>query len=218
MLPGPKLIKECPSCQGHIIETTMASGNTFGALFWPDGKIDAPMMPNYPAYVGCPHCKGSFWIEDAELVKSLGWDKIIELPDSILDMTQNKYPIPYKDPTKTIYLQGLKDTSLTKNKEIYLRSNLMRLYNDINRDQKVQTPATEAQIDNWKKLLEILGNEPTADKLLKGEIYREMGEFDKAEATLKGEFDEDYLQSLDILDKLIKARDSRVMCINPQDD
>jgi hypothetical protein len=43
-----------------------------------------------------------------------------------------------------------------------------------------------------------------------------MGEFDKAEATLKGEFDEDYLQSLDILDKLIKARDSRVMCINPE--
>ena len=52
---------------------------------------------------------------------------------------------------------------------------------DINRDQKVQTPATEAQIDNWKRLIEILGNEPTADKLLKGEIYREMGEFDKAE-------------------------------------
>ena len=94
----------------------------------------------------------------------------------------------------------------------------MRLYNDINRDQKVQRQATQAQIDNWKRLIEILGDEPTEDKLLKSEIYREMGEFEKAKETLKGEFDEDYMQSVDILDKLIDARDSRVICINPEED
>jgi hypothetical protein len=210
MLPGPTLVRECPSCRGHVIETTMASGNTFGALFWPDGRMEAPMMPNYAAYVGCAHCKASFWIEDIKEVGQFSWGE--KITNTFSDATE------YKEPTEEIFLQGLKENDLTKNKEIYLRSNLMRLYNDINRDQKVQTPATEAQIDNWKRLLEILGNEPTADKLLKGEIYREMGEFDKAETTLKGEFDEDYLQSLDILDKLIKARDSRIMCINPSDD
>jgi hypothetical protein len=210
MLPGPTLVRECPSCSGHVIETTMASGNTFGALFWPDGKMEAPMMPSYAAYVGCAHCKTSFWIENIKEVGRFSWgEKITDIfPDAI----------GYKEPTEEIFLQGLKEADLTKNKEIYLRSNLMRLYNDINRDQKVQRPATQAQIDNWKRLLEILGTEPTADKLLKGEVYREMGEFDKAEATLKGEFDEDYLQSLDILDELIKARDSRVMCINPEKD
>jgi hypothetical protein len=210
MLPGPTLVRECPSCHGHVIETTMASGNTFGALFWPDGKMEAPMMPNYAAYVGCAHCNASFWIEDIKEVGQFSWGE--KITDTFSDATQ------YKEPTEEIFLQGLKENDLTKNKEIYLRSNLMRLYNDINRDQKVQRPSTQAQIDNWKRLIEILGTEPTADKLLKGEIYREMGEFDQAEATLKGEFDEDYLQSLDILDKLIKARDSRVKCINPQDD
>ena len=210
MLPGPTLVRECPSCHGHVIETTMASGNTFGALFWPDGRMEAPMMPNYAAYVGCAHCKTSFWIEDIKEVGQFSWGE--KITDTFPDATE------YKEPTEEIFLQGLKDANLTKNKEIYLRSNLMRLYNDINRDQKVQRSATQAQIDNWKRLLEILENEPTADKLLKGEVYREMGEFDKAEATLKGEFDEDYLQSLDILDKLIKARDSRVMCINPEKD
>ena len=210
MLPGPTLVRECSSCHGHVIETTMASGNTFGALFWPDGKMEAPMMPNYAAYVGCAHCNASFWIEDIKEVGQFSWGE--KITDTFSDATQ------YKEPTEEIFLQGLKENDLTKNKEIYLRSNLMRLYNDINRDQKVQRPSTQAQIDNWKRLIEILGTEPTADKLLKGEIYREMGEFDQAEATLKGEFDEDYLQSLDILDKLIKARDSRVKCINPQDD
>lgn len=218
MLPGRNLIRECPSCSGHIIEPTMASGNTFGALFWPDGKMDAPMMPNYPAFVGCPYCKSSFWIEEINLVKSIGRDEEIEIPDLILDHPQQQNPIPYKDPTKKIYLQGLKDSNLTKNKEIYLRANLMRLYNDANRDQKIQKPATQDQIDNWKRLIEILGDEPTEDKLLKSEIYREMGEFEKAKETLKGEFDEDYMQSVDILYKLIDARDSRVICINPEED
>lgn len=210
MLPGPTLVRECPSCHGHIIETTMASGNTFGALFWPDGKMEAPMMPNYAAYVGCAHCKDSFWIENIKEVARFSWGEKIE--DTFPDAAR------YKEPTEEIFLQGLKETNLTKNKEIYLRSNLMRLYNDINRDQRIQKLSSKAQIENWKRLLEILGDEHTPDKLLKGEIYREMGEFDKAKETLKGEFDEDYLQSLDILNKLIEARDSRIMCINPSDD
>jgi len=156
MLPGNTFIRECPHCSGKFTQPTMASGNTFGAKFWPDGKMEAPMMPSYPEYVGCPHCKGSFWIEDTKAVKSFGWDEERDLPDVILDSTQN--PIPYKDPTKKIYLQGLNDSNISKENEIYLRTKLMQLYNDVNRDQKVQRPATEAQIENWNRLLQILGS------------------------------------------------------------
>lgn len=208
MLPGPTLVRECPSCHGHITQETMASGNTFGALFWPDGKMEAPMMPNHPAYVGCAHCKTSFWIRDIKEVGQFKWGE--KITDTFPGATR------YKEPTEEIFLHGLREANLSNNKEIYLRSNLMRLYNDVNRDQKIQKPATQAQIDNWERLLKILGNEDTEDKLLKAEIYREKGEFDKAKATLTGEFDEDYMQSLDILDKLIEAKDSRVMCINPE--
>ena len=209
MLPGPNIVRECHSCHEYFIQASILSGNTFGAKFWPDGKMEAPMMPNAPAYVGCPHCKTSFWIEDTKEVGQYKWG----------EKNTNTFAnaISYIEPSDEIYLQGLKDSNLTKDREIYLRANLMRLYNDVNRDQKTQKPSTEAQKNNWTKLIEILEAESTEDKLLKAEVYREMGDFNQAKKTLQGEFDEDYMQSLDVLDKLIEARDHRVMCINPED-
>ncbi|CAM8334295.1 hypothetical protein MCEHALH13_00146 [Candidatus Methylopumilus universalis] len=216
MLPGNTYIRECPQCSGKFTQPTMASGNTFGAKFWPDGKMDAPMMPDYPAYAGCPHCKGTFWVDDTKVVNSLGYDEEREIPDLTLD--SNQTPIPYKNPTKKIYLQGLNDLNITKENEIYLRSKLMQIYNDVNRDQKVQHSPIDPQIENWNRLLEILDSKETQEKLLKVEIYREMGNFEEAKKAFTGEFDEEYMDTMDMLDKLIEARDSRVMCINPHDD
>ena len=216
MLPGNTYIRECPQCSGKFTQPTMASGNTFGAKFWPDGKMDAPMMPDYPAYGGCPHCKGTFWVDDTKVVNSLGYDEEREIPDLILDPIQN--PMPYKDPTRKIYLKGLNDLNITRENEIYLRSKLMQIYNDVNRDQKVQHTPIDSQIENWNRLLEILDSKETHEKLLKVEIYREMGNFEEAKKAFTGEFDEEYMDTMDMLDKLIEARDSRVMCINPHDD
>lgn len=216
MMPGNTYVRECPHCSSKFTQPTMASGNTFGAKFWPDGKMDAPMMPEYPAYVGCPHCKGNFWVEDTKVVKSFSYNEEREIPDLTLDLNQN--PIPYTVPTKKIYLQGLDDLNITKENEIYLRSKLMQLYNDVNRDQKVQKPAIAAQIENWNRLLEILDSNDTQEKLLKVEIYREMSNFEEAKKAFTGEFDEEYMDTMDMLDKLIEARDSRVMCINPHDN
>ena len=220
MLPGNTYVRECPHCKGHFTQPSMLSGNTFGAKFWPDGKMDAPMMPSYPAYVGCPHCAASFWIEDTKEIEVIGWDKKIEISDLISEPIQNTSTntIRYKDPTVKIYLQGLAEPNLSKEKEVYLRTKLMQLYNDVNRDQKVQSPITEAQNENWNRLLEILDSNDSQEKLLKVEIYREMGNFEEAKKAFIGEFDEEYMDTMDILDKLIKARDSRVMCINPHDD
>ena len=216
MLPGNTYVRECPHCFGKYTHSSMLSGNTFGAKFWLDGKMDAPMMPEYPAYAACPHCKGNFWVDDTKVVKSFGYDEEREIPDLTLDSNQN--PIPYMVPTKKIYLQGLNDSNITKENEIYLRSKLMQIYNDVNRDQKVQKPAITPQIENWNRLLEILDPNDTQEKLLKVEIYREMGNFEEAKKAFTGEFDEEYMDTIDILDKLIEARDSRVMCINPHDD
>jgi hypothetical protein len=196
----------------------MASGNTFGAKFWPDGKIDAPMMPEYPSYVGCPHCPASFWLEDTKEVGSISWGEEIEITDLVSKSVQQKNHVKYKNPSEELYIRGLREANLSPEKEIYLRSKLMQLYNDVNRDQKVQPPPIDSQIENWNRLLEILDSKETHEKLLKVEIYREMGNFEEAKKAFTGEFDEEYMDTMDMLDKLIEARDSRVMCINPHDD
>jgi uncharacterized Zn finger protein len=56
MIPGPTVIYECSSCGKHIEQQTIVSGNTFGARFWTDGKVDAPMLPDEPWLVKCQHC------------------------------------------------------------------------------------------------------------------------------------------------------------------
>ncbi len=218
MLPGPTYIRECPHCHGKFTEPSMVSGNTFGAKFWLDGKMDAPMMPSYPAYVGCPHCPASFWLEDTKEVGSISWGEEIEITDLGSNSVQQKNHVRYKSPSEEIYIQGLREANLSPEKEIYLRSKLMQLYNDVNRDQKIQKPASEAQIANWNRLFEILGSIETEQKLLKVEILREMGNFDEAKKAFTGEFDEEFMDTMDRLDKLIEARDARVMCINPHDD
>jgi hypothetical protein len=218
MLPGPTYIKECPYCKGNFTQPSMASGNTFGAKFWPDGKMEAPMMPSYPAYIGCPHCSESFWVEDAKEVGSISWGEEIEITDSGFKPAKNKKHTRYKEPTEKIYLQGLAVSNINKEREIYLRTKLMQLYNDANRDQKLQRPPTDEQIANWNRLLEILGSIDTQEKLLKVEIYREMGNFVEAKKAFTGKFDEDYIDSMERLDKLIEAKDSRVMCFDANHD
>ena len=57
MMPGPILIKKCSACGGLIEEEILMSGNTCGAVYWTDGEHYAPMLPDTPELVKCPHCK-----------------------------------------------------------------------------------------------------------------------------------------------------------------
>jgi hypothetical protein len=60
MLPGPNVIRQCNHCQKPFTEPTLMSGNTFGATFWTDGKQEAPMLPDMPWLVKCPHLRRIF--------------------------------------------------------------------------------------------------------------------------------------------------------------
>ena len=69
MLPGPTIVKKCSSCSKLITQNTIASGNTLEATFWTDGKQEAPMFPDQPWLVMCPHCHSLLWIDE---LKGLG--------------------------------------------------------------------------------------------------------------------------------------------------
>ena len=51
----------------------IASGNTFMAKFWSDGKADAPMLPEKNAYGICSNCNKLFWISHTEVLESLNY-------------------------------------------------------------------------------------------------------------------------------------------------
>lgn len=66
LTPGPTIILECPGCKQGLREFSIGSGNTIGAKWWTDGKMDAPMMPLRHALRKCPHCRELFWSADAK--------------------------------------------------------------------------------------------------------------------------------------------------------
>lgn len=100
MLPGPMIIKECSKCSNLIADCTIASGNTFGAEFWTDGKREAPMLPEQPWLVICPHCGSAVWIDDLEEIGRLElWKDVQENFDKAA---------PCKSPTVEEYFRLLK--------------------------------------------------------------------------------------------------------------
>src|ERR1043165_2722619 len=73
MMPGPTVIKRCPGCSKLLKFSTLASGNTFGAIFWTDGKCDAPMLPDMPLLHKSPSDDILFWEDECKEVGEM-WD------------------------------------------------------------------------------------------------------------------------------------------------
>ncbi len=64
MIPAVPILIQCPHCNLKYVKRSILSGNTFGAQYWSDGKMDAPMFPEYPKVVVCKNCQDHFWISD----------------------------------------------------------------------------------------------------------------------------------------------------------
>lgn len=211
MSPGPTIITECHKCHGLFTQWTLRSGNTFDARFWPDGKMNAPMMPEIPPLVVCPCCDDFVWCKDCKEIEEIyGYDE-----------TQEKYPgiQHYKKPNVDTFMLALKDKSLNKNREGYIRVKLMHFFNDLNRDMEIPiSEPTDMQLENYKRLLVIANKNDANDTMLRAEIYREIGEYDKSLELLEKVKDEHFMTNVRVLKDLCKNKDSRVMEILTRED
>jgi hypothetical protein len=142
MLPGPTIIKRCAPCRGLFAEGTLASGNTFGAIFWTDGRRQAPMLPETPWLVGCPHCHHLLWIDEAEVVGEV---------DAFESQPPREEVLPYVSPTGSD-LQAAISSGLAGDddrKLLYLRIHLWWSAND--RTRRATNPTPLSQVDPFKR-------------------------------------------------------------------
>lgn len=65
MIPDADLIITCPYCDAPSRVFQLISGNTFGAITWTDGWMDAPMMPRTPRITRCAQCRKIYWVATA---------------------------------------------------------------------------------------------------------------------------------------------------------
>ena len=188
-MPGETIYRECPSCDGLLIERTLLSGNTIGARYWTDGKMDAPMFPENPALVRCAHCQTLLWLPEVTEHEFATPPAMFETVKDALDPTA---------PTEADYLEAIASgLAPDQEREIYCRLHAWHRFNDARRNQKNAAELGELSdvaASNMKALFALLDRIKPAERLMRAEIARELGRFPEALGLLKLKFDfgEDY--------------------------
>ena len=186
MKPGLDIIIACPQCKMLHRQGTLMSGNTIGAKFWTDGKMEAPMLPEIPIITKCGKCNSIFWIKDAE--------KIGEISPFAEAMEDAEVPPEWRNSQriskldKTSLIEAL-NTEIAKSSkdEKYLRVRLWWGINDEIRKGLQNIPEKDKPVfkENLEKLISLLGDEDPQERVMKAEAYREMGVFDQVSPLLQ---------------------------------
>ncbi len=181
MTPGPEIIIECPHCSELLSRSSLGSGNTFGATHWSDGKMDAPMLPDYQEIVRCPKCEAFIWVKDAKEIGAYDWfneDDNDDIPEEWKKAKSVIWP-ETSDFEKAIE----KNQGTSKKREQYLRTQLWWGLNDPVRNGERSTILPPEQEDlffkNLKQLALLLEESDAAGQIMRAEIARECGEFEK---------------------------------------
>lgn len=200
MIPGPTVIRKCMHCKQHLAEETITSGNTFGATFWTDGKQEAPMLPDQPWLVKCPHCGELVWIDELETIKEIE-------PFEADTVSESWYPT---EPSFEEYISFLQGPSLDIEKERYVRLRAWWTGNDPRRENGEKQLLSEIEVQNLWAFSELLDLSDTNNRILKAEIQRELGRFDEALALLSEIEDERLFQAVNIIKKLAEGKQASV--------
>lgn len=206
MMPGPIIIRECPHCKGHFKESTIASGNTFGARYWTDGKMEADMLPEEDWLVSCPNCLFPVWVDTAIEVGR------VERPyrETAGDY-KNADQIEYgRTPSAEGYLMVLRDNSMPTEEQKYIRLRLWRLWNDARRKSRKPQPLKNYEIVNLEALFKLLDGEDIDELVTKAEIKRELGRFNEAIQLLDWQDKSADGSRIEFIRQLARDKDHRV--------
>lgn len=181
MTPGPTVLRRCSGCSKLIAERTIASGNTFGAQFWTDGKRHAPMLPDQPWLVKCGHCSTLVWIDEQE---ELGEISPWEDNDGAFAGA-----LAYLTPVASDYERLARDSAQDPEKQRYLRQCFWWAGNDARRGSSEPARLSETERQNLESFAGMLDEAIDQDRLIKAEAFRELGRFEDALRLLAQDLD-----------------------------
>jgi hypothetical protein len=181
MIPGAPEVVTCPACGAKHFRETMISGNTFGAKYYSDGKMVAPMLPEYPIVTRCHSCSALFKIKK-ELISG-----------NIMDHSHVKDGHPFVEFLAVDdYFQaiegglcnsGPKGSEEFNHDVLMLRLMLWRTFNDIFRSpgDSPEAIADPRYQENCRAILSAIPEDEDSDSdiLTLAEIHRNIGEFDE---------------------------------------
>lgn len=198
---GPNKIRKCSNCAELFRERSIMSGNSMDAVWWTDGKLEAPSLPDEPKLVRCRKCQTLLWVADMELVGEEGF------PTSKDPWRDVQRPERADEPNLLAYAAATKDPK----KERYVRLRAWWSRNDAIRRGQPDTPGwTTERRQNIQRLQSLLDLKEPQDRLLVAEIERELGNFDRALKILAEDFPEDYRYTANKVRTLAREKKSDV--------
>jgi hypothetical protein len=208
MMPGPKVIYACPACGQLAGLCTLASGNTFGARWWTDGKIEAPMLPIEPEIAHCQGCDGYYWLDKARKVGE--YDVWYRTPADAPDEWKRAPDI--EDLSEQELMSALNSPAAADlRRERKLRILLWWTGNNRFREQNEdELPSQQEYRANMERLYAILKPRGSETRLMRAELARELGLFEACLALLTTPLPEQLQETADLIRRLADQHITKV--------
>jgi hypothetical protein len=194
MIPNADLVIACPYCAAPARVFQILSGNTYGAITWTDGWMDAPMLPRAPRIARCQSCRKIYWVFMAPELGLIPLDA-----EGIGDADQ--IPAEFKDAPHITPLEAadcyeaLRD-GLGASPELELELRVFTWWrgNDAFREpfHPPGRPTSPEAIANGERMIAMIESGEEDLLLFRAEALRELGRFDEARETLRGVGCSDY--------------------------
>ncbi|MFN5878563.1 MAG: hypothetical protein ACK44B_06845 [Flavobacteriales bacterium] len=205
MIPAPDSHYSCPECGAIHAREEIMSGNTFGAKYYSDGKMEAPMYPDRPFMIRCGQCALIFFLTS--------------------DLKISGAPKPG---TKIFHAFGLDrdgwkeaiDRKLFRDsdEELGFRVRMNWAAHDLYRNKPGEDHDLSKDpqyVENINRMLSLTTLETAEDLIFAAELNRLKGEFERAQALLNMLYDEhDITQVFPYIkacEQGIEARHTRVL-------
>jgi hypothetical protein len=208
MTPGPTQILRAPGCQQLVKNSTVGSGNTFGARFWTDGKMDAPMLPDRPWLMKHPTEGVLFWMDEAKEVGEIDsfTEESGEHPEWI---ALEHVETPDEDDYRKAVRSGIANTT---EKLRYVRMRLWWCGNDAIRGSD-EGALPDEHLDNLQEFAKLLPEDEADGRLMKAEAYRELGMFEESKQLLNFDFPEEMSFTRSSIRNLVEKGETKVQSV-----
>lgn len=199
-------IMQCHLCKREFAHLATGSGNTFGAAFYTDGSIQAPMYAEGDRLVRCPHCRKWLWLDEALPTRLINDYEYFDQVGGI----QKKFPLASSALFGESIVEALHSRPWrTRADEKYLRLRAWWYFNHLKPSEC--TRFAEDVRNNRAALRDLLDETDEYERILKAEALRHSGSFAEATAVLhQRPISAQHAQWAETIDTLAERGDTEV--------
>lgn len=172
-LPGPDYIYECINCKNVIKSESIISGNSSGMKQYSDGKQILPFLPDFPNFTKCEKCGYILFLRDMEPIDT--YDKYFEKKQN------HKYDRANYAKFLKIH-EYVKSLKFYPEEETFIRQMIWWGFNDrLRKGNDIFLIKGDKKLwkENCEKLIELFDLTDMIQRLMIGELHRNLGNFDK---------------------------------------